>query len=77
MIALVRAFVVLIAECQSPDQKSQERVRLKKYRSWLGLKTQTKGPYALAELLGLRLWTLPGGKVKRGESLVKAIRREL
>jgi ADP-ribose pyrophosphatase YjhB (NUDIX family) len=26
---------------------------------------------------GLRLWTLPGGKVKRGESLVKAVRREL
>jgi hypothetical protein len=27
--------------------------------------------------VGLRLWTLPGGKVKRGESLVKALRREL
>jgi 8-oxo-dGTP diphosphatase len=26
---------------------------------------------------GLKLWTLPGGKVKRGESLVKALRREL
>jgi ADP-ribose pyrophosphatase YjhB (NUDIX family) len=29
------------------------------------------------QALGLRLWTLPGGKVKRGESLVKALRREL
>src|ERR1700682_256774 len=29
------------------------------------------------QAIGLRLWTLPGGKVKRGESLVKAIRREL
>ena len=29
------------------------------------------------QAVGLRLWTLPGGKVKRGESLVKAIRREL
>ncbi len=25
---------------------------------------------------GLRLWTLPGGKVKRGESLIKALKRE-
>src|SRR5258708_36183988 len=25
---------------------------------------------------GLKLWTLPGGKVKRGESLVKALERE-
>src|SRR6202162_698352 len=29
------------------------------------------------QALGMRLWTLPGGKVKRGESLVKALRREL
>ena len=26
---------------------------------------------------GLRHWTLPGGKVKRGESLVKALKREV
>jgi ADP-ribose pyrophosphatase YjhB (NUDIX family) len=26
---------------------------------------------------GLQLWTLPGGKVKRGESLVKALKREV
>jgi ADP-ribose pyrophosphatase YjhB (NUDIX family) len=25
----------------------------------------------------LKLWTLPGGKVKRGESLVKALKREV
>ena len=29
------------------------------------------------QVVGLRFWTLPGGNVKRGESLVKAIRREL
>ena len=29
------------------------------------------------QAVGLKLWTLPGGKVKRGESLVKALRREL
>jgi 8-oxo-dGTP pyrophosphatase MutT (NUDIX family) len=26
---------------------------------------------------GLKLWTLPGGKVKSGESLVKALKREV
>ena len=26
---------------------------------------------------GLKLWTLPGGKVKRSESLVKALKREV
>src|SRR5215831_17280212 len=26
---------------------------------------------------GLKLWTLPGGKVKRGESLVRALKREV
>src|ERR1700720_4933556 len=26
---------------------------------------------------GLKLWTLPGGKVKRGESLMKALKREV
>jgi ADP-ribose pyrophosphatase YjhB (NUDIX family) len=29
------------------------------------------------QVAGLRLWTLPGGKVRRGESLVKALKREV
>jgi 8-oxo-dGTP diphosphatase len=29
------------------------------------------------QAVGLRLWTLPGGNVKRGESLVRAIKLEL
>jgi hypothetical protein len=39
-----------IAECPNPNQKSQERARLKKYRSWLGLKTWNKGCYWCAKL---------------------------
>ena len=29
------------------------------------------------QVAGLKLWTLPGGKVKRGESLVQALKREV
>ena len=29
------------------------------------------------QVTGLKLWTLPGGKVKRGESLVNALKREV
>ena len=29
------------------------------------------------QVAGLRLWTFPGVKVKRGESLVKALKREV
>ncbi len=29
------------------------------------------------QAVGSKLWTLPGGKVKRGESLVKALKREV
>jgi 8-oxo-dGTP diphosphatase len=29
------------------------------------------------QVTGLKLWTLPGGKVKRGESLINALKREV
>ena len=29
------------------------------------------------QAMGLKLWTLPGGKVKLGEALVKALNREI
>jgi 8-oxo-dGTP diphosphatase len=29
------------------------------------------------QITGLKLWTLPGGKVKRGESLRHALKREV
>jgi ADP-ribose pyrophosphatase YjhB (NUDIX family) len=37
----------------------------------------TEGVLLVRQGTGLKLWTLPGGKVKRGESLVKALKREI
>ena len=37
----------------------------------------TNGVLLVRQAAGLKLWTLPGGKVKRGESLVKALKREV
>jgi ADP-ribose pyrophosphatase YjhB (NUDIX family) len=35
------------------------------------------GALLVRQAAGLKLWTLPGGKVKKGESLVKALKREV
>jgi hypothetical protein len=45
--------------------------------TWLGLKTQTEAFLLVHQGGGFKLWTLPGGKVKLGESLVKALKREV
>jgi ADP-ribose pyrophosphatase YjhB (NUDIX family) len=37
----------------------------------------TSGVLLVRQTAGLKLWTLPGGKVKRGESLVRALKREV
>ena len=37
----------------------------------------TEGVLLVRQGTGLKLWTLPGGKVKKGESLVKALKREI
>ena len=37
----------------------------------------TSGVLLVRQAVGLRLWTLPGGKVKKGESLVRALKREV
>ena len=37
----------------------------------------TNGVLLVRQTAGLKLWTLPGGKVKRGESLIKALKREV
>jgi 8-oxo-dGTP diphosphatase len=37
----------------------------------------TNGVLLVRQAAGLKLWTRPGGKVKRSESLVKALKREV
>lgn len=38
---------------------------------------QTNGVLLVRQAAGFKFWTLPGGKIKRGESLVKALKREV
>ena len=41
------------------------------------IEDSTDGVLLVRQAAGLKLWTLPGGKVKRGESLVRALKREV
>ena len=41
------------------------------------IEDSANGVLLVRQAAGLKLWTLPGGKVKRGESLVKALKREV
>jgi ADP-ribose pyrophosphatase YjhB (NUDIX family) len=41
------------------------------------IEDSVKGVLLVRQAMGLKLWTLPGGKVKRGEALVKALKREV
>src|ERR1700739_4949992 len=42
-----------------------------------GIEDPTAGVLLVRQAAGLKFWTLPGGKVKRGESLVEALKREV
>ena len=41
------------------------------------IEDSARGVLLVRQATGSKLWTLPGGKVKRGESLVKALKREV
>jgi ADP-ribose pyrophosphatase YjhB (NUDIX family) len=41
------------------------------------IEDSANGVLLVRQSAGSRLWTLPGGKVKRGESLVRALKREV
>ena len=43
--------------------------------AWIG--DSARGVLLVRKGAGYKLWTLPGGKVKRGESLVRALKREV
>ena len=41
------------------------------------IEDSAKGVLLVRQATGSKLWTFPGGKVKRGEFLVKALKREV
>ena len=41
------------------------------------IEDRANGVLLVRQAAGFKLWTLPGGKVKRGESLVRALKREV
>jgi 8-oxo-dGTP diphosphatase len=77
IIALVRAFVVLSSPMPKPRPKIARTRPTKEVSVMAWIEDAEQKVLLVRQALGMRLWTLPGGKVKRGESLVKALRREL
>ena len=54
------------------------RLRLTKEVSVMAwIEDPTAGVLLVRQAAGFKFWTLPGGKVKRGESLIKALKREV
>jgi ADP-ribose pyrophosphatase YjhB (NUDIX family) len=67
----------LTQACPRSRAKAQYCGRPKRFRLWRGLKIRSNGVLSVRQAAGFKFWTLPGGKVKRGESLVKALKREV
>jgi 8-oxo-dGTP diphosphatase len=60
-----------------PKPKIARTHRTKEVSVMAWIEDEDQKVLLVRQALGLRFWTLPGGKVKRGESLVKALKREL
>jgi ADP-ribose pyrophosphatase YjhB (NUDIX family) len=61
-----------------PTAKKRPTLRPTKEVSVMAWIEDSHGSVLLVrQAAGLKFWTLPGGKVKRGESLVKALKREV
>ena len=77
MVALIRAFGVFYSPMPKPRPKITRTRPTKEVSVMAWIEDAEQKVLLVRQAVGLRLWTLPGGKVKRGESLVKALRREL
>jgi 8-oxo-dGTP diphosphatase len=60
-----------------PKTKTARTHRTKEVSVMAWIEDEDQKVLLVRQALGFRFWTLPGGKVKRGESLVKALKREL
>jgi 8-oxo-dGTP diphosphatase len=60
-----------------PKTKTTRTHRTKEVSVMAWIEDEDQKVLLVRQALGFRFWTLPGGKVKRGESLVKALKREL
>ena len=77
MVALVRAFVVFNSRMPKPQPKIARTRPTKEVSVMAWIEDADQRVLLVRQAAGLRFWTLPGGKVKRGESLVRALKREL
>jgi 8-oxo-dGTP diphosphatase len=60
-----------------PKTKTARTHRTKEVSVMAWIEDEDQKVLLVRQALGFRFWTLPGGKVKRGESLVQALKREL
>ena len=72
MIFRLRNTTMPKASSKAPRLRPTKEVSV---MAWI--EDRPKGILLVRQAAGFKLWTLPGGKVKQGESLVKALKREV